>query len=365
MDGGRMGRGATLVAAITLGTLALLAGSGPDAAAGRPRPTEPPAPPTSWIYAYQRMVPAGWWAVAPDGSATRVATCAGDRQHGTPAGRVVTVVDVAGETYPVLGSTGVTQVARQRLVTRDGACGDERVAWEVPAGVRVDYPTWSQDGARIAVRAAQYDGGGIMTAQGIWVGDLDGSCGPGLCGTHLAVPFPMAQTGSAPGGEPLYVNLGAIPRWSVDGRTVVYSRLAAEPVPDRSGAYLGDVGAPGSSGTAGERRIPLEGEAVSPVFSPVDDRIAFLHPNRTSACRLNDLLITTRDGAVTPVIVGSALSACAIGGFDWSPDGASIAFNATSKSLARDDVWTIRVGASKATLVLSTPGAFYWVSGWR
>ena len=76
-------------------------------------------------------------------------------------------------------------------------------------------------------------------------------------------------------------------------------------------------------------------------------------------------MITTRSGAIQPVVAGSMLAGCAIGGFDWSPDGASIAFNATSKSLSRDDIWTIRVGASKASIVLSTPGAFYWVTGWR
>ena len=203
----------------------------------------------------------------------------------------------------------------------------------------------------------------MATAQGMWVGDLNGSCGPGLCGVHLAVPFPMVQSGTGPGDVPVYRSLVATPRWSIDGRTVVYSRPPAD---GSSGGelYLADLGAPGSTAVAEELRIPVEGVAASPVFSPVDDRIAFVHPNRTSACRLNDLLITTRTGQITPVIVGNTIAACAIGGIDWSPDGASIAFNASAKAMGRDDIWTIRIGA-KATLVLSTPGAFYWVTGWR
>jgi hypothetical protein len=354
-----------LIATIALGAVVLLAGSGSGSAvaAGRPKPTPPPTP-ASWIYAYQRAVPTGSWAVDPDGSGTRVETCAGDRQHRATGRRVITVEDVAGESYPIVMPSGVIQVARQRLVTRNEACEDARVAWEVPAGLRVDYPTWSQDGTRVAVKATQYDPAGVATAQGIWVGEVDGTCGPGLCGVRLAVPFPMVQAGTGPGAEPLYRGLTAIPRWSIDGRTVVYSRPPAD---GSSGGdlYLADVGAPGSAADGAEVRIPVEGIAASPVFSPVDDRIAFVHPNRTSACRLNDLLITTRTGEITPVIVGNTIAACAIGGIDWSPDGASIAFNASAKSMARDDVWTIRVGASKATMVLATTGALYWVNGWR
>ena len=44
MDGGRTGRRVAVVAAITLGTVALLAWTGPGVAAGRPKPTPPPAP---------------------------------------------------------------------------------------------------------------------------------------------------------------------------------------------------------------------------------------------------------------------------------------------------------------------------------
>ena len=181
---------------------------------------------------------------------------------------------------------------------------------------------------------------------------------------HLAVPFPMVQAATAPGGEPLYRSLGASPRWSIDGRTVVYGRVPADGSSGNE-VYVADVGERGSAGVAAEIRIPIAGSAFAPVFSPVDDRIAVLVANRTSACRLNDLVITTRSGAIQPVVAGSMLAGCAIGGFDWSPDGASIAFNATSKALSRDEIWTIRVGASKASLVLSTPGAFYWVTGWR
>jgi hypothetical protein len=333
-------------------------------AAGRPKPTAPPPAGTGAIYVYQRSVPTGSWAVAPDGSGLRVATCAGDWQHRASGRRVLTLEDVAGESYPVVWPDRVLQLARQRLLTRDEACSDTRVAWEAPAGLRLDYPTWSQDGARIAFKATQYDPAGVATAQGIWVGDLDGSCGPGLCGVHLAVPFPMVQSGTGPGGVPVYRGLTAIPRWSIDGRTVVYGRPPAD---GSSGGdlYLADVGAPASTAVAVELRIPVDGIAVSPIFSPVDDRIAFVHANRTSACRLNDLLITSRTGEVTPVIVGNTIAACAIGGIDWSPDGASIAFNAGAKAADRDDIWTIRVGASKATLALSTPGAWYWVNGWR
>ncbi len=210
----------------------------------------------------------------------------------------------------------------------------------------------------------QYDPAGVATAQGIWVGDVNGSCGPGVCGMHLAVPFPMVQAGTGPGAEPLYRNLTATPRWSIDGHTVVYGRPPAD---GSSGGelYLADVGGPGSAAVAAEGRIPVDGVGVSPVFSPVDDRIAFVHPSRTSAWRLDDLLITTRTGEITPLIVDNTIAACAIGGIYWSPDGASIGFNASAKAMRRDDIWAIRVGASKASLVLSTPGAFYWVTGWR
>ena len=213
--------------------------------------------------------------MAPDGSGRTHLTCAGDWQHRATGRRVITTENATGETYPVIGPNGVTQVERQRLVTRDETCGDARVAWEAPSGLRVGYPNWSQDGTRVAVSAMQYDAAGVAAAQGIWVGDIDGSCGPGLCNVHLAVPFPMVQAATAPGGEPLYRSLGASPRWSIDGRTVVYGRVPADGSSGNE-VYLADVGGRGSAGVAAEVRIPIAGSAVAPVFSPVDDRIAVL-----------------------------------------------------------------------------------------
>lgn len=364
MHGGHMGRGAALAATVMLGAVVLLAGTGPQAMAGRPKPTASPPAATGTIYASQRMAPAGSVAVNPDGTGLRPVDCSGDWQHRTTDRRVLIVESVAGETYPVATLNGLVQVPRQRLVTRDAACGDRQVVWEAPAGLWLDPATWSQDGSRIAVRAREYGTDGVMVDQGIWTGELDGSCGPGLCHPRLAVPFPMVQLLSGPGDVPIFGNLTATPRWSMDGRTVVYSR---PPVDGSEGGelYLADLGAPGSMVTSAETRIPVAGTAVAPVFSPVDDRIAFLLVNRTSACRLNDLLITTRSGELQPVVAGSMLAACSIGGFDWSPDGAWLAFNATNKAASRDDIWTIRVGASKASVVLSNPGAYYWVNAWR
>ena len=140
---------------------------------------------------------------------------------------------------------------------------------------------------------------------------------PALCGVHLAVPFPMVQSGTGPGDVPVYRSLVATPRWSIDGRTVVYSRPPADGT-SGSEVYLGDVGARGSTAVAEEIRLPLSGPAFAPVFSPVDDRIAVLLQYRTSTCRLNDLALMTRGGRIQPVVAGSMLAACAIGGFDWS-----------------------------------------------
>ena len=51
MHARRTGRRAVVVAVVTLGTVTLLVGTGPDVVAGRPKPTAPPARTT--IYAYQ------------------------------------------------------------------------------------------------------------------------------------------------------------------------------------------------------------------------------------------------------------------------------------------------------------------------
>ena len=252
-------------------------------------------------------------------------------------------------------------------MTRNEACDDVASPGRCRPASGWTTPTWSQDGTRVAVRAMQYDPAGVAS-------------GPGHLGRRhrrelRARPVQRAPRRPVPDGpgpgptrraEPLYRSLTATPRWSIDGRTVVYGRPPAD---GSSGSelYLADVGAARVCGRRGRGPDPgRRASASSPVFSPVDDRIAFVLANRTSACRLNDLRAHDANRLRSRRWSSAARSRPApSAGFDWSPDGASIAFNATTRPRARDDIWTIRVGASKATVVLSTPGAFYWVTGWR
>jgi Tol biopolymer transport system component len=353
------------VAAATGMTIALLAGSGVAAAGPKATATPPPAP-TTWIYV-ANQIGSTMWAVAPDGSGLHQVGCWGDWSHNGAPRRMLQAEAIPGVTMPVWRSSQIVQMDVRRIVTRDESCGDLQVLWTPPQGMLVNLPTWSIDGRRVAFAAQQHDDRGQLLEQGIWVGDLDGSCGAGLCNVHEAMPLPMIEYRRDEAAALVeYSAISPTMRWSPDDRSVVYTH----PVNGdlwTSALFLLDVGPEGTLATADEVRIPLGDHVIAAAFSPVDpNRLAVHLPNRTNACRNSDLALTTPSGgSIQWVTTPTNFASCSVGQWDWSPDGAWLAFNAFNKAGSRSEIWKIRPGAAKATLVLSTSGANYFVTGWR
>jgi hypothetical protein len=365
----RVRRGRTILVAATAACVAvtMLAGAG-GAAAGGPKPTATPPPAdTSWIYAVNRIgSPTTSWAVAPDGTGLHQDPCWGEWSRGDGPRRVLRVEDVPGETLTVWwGTAGFVQQPVRQIVSRNEACGDARIVYEAAPGMFLaGTATWSPDGRRVAFPAQRYDARGQMTDQGIWVGDVDGSCGTGLCNVHEGLVLPMVElTRDETAGMVQYAGMAPVASWSPDNRTVAYvHQLGGDPY--TRGAFTALLG---EGTTSDEVRVPVGDYVYAAAFSPVDgNRLAVHLPNRSNACRNSDLAIVSPTGVgLSWVTTSSNLAACSVGQWAWSPDGGWLAFNAAPKSGLRDDIWKIRPGAAKATLVLATPGAFYTVTGWR
>lgn len=357
-----------LAAAVGAGLVVALLVAAGGVAAGGPKPTATPPPAnTSWIYATNRVgAPTTFWAVAPDGSGLHRVPCWGDWSRGGSPRRVLRPEDVPGETLTAWwGTSGLIELPARQLVSRNEACGDAQVLWKAdPDMYLAGTAVWSPDGRRVAFPVQRYDPRGQMTDQGIWAGDLDGSCGPGLCNVHEAVPLPMIeQMRDDAAGLVLYAGLIPAASWAPDNRTVAYTHPVDGDIAT-TGLFTAVLG-PGGAGD--EVRVPVGDHVYAAAFSPVDaGRLAVHLPNRSNACRTSDLATVSPSGAgFTWVTTSSNLAACSVGQWDWSPDGSWIAFNAANKAASRDDVWKIRPGAAKASLVLSTAGAFYTVTGWR
>jgi hypothetical protein len=329
-----------------------------------------PQAPGGTIYFYRSTVPAGPYAVAPDGTALGALSCAGDRTHEAGARRVVRVEPVGG-TFVRFGWQGLIEEPVVRLVSTDDSCGDVQVLWEPGPGFVLTAPMWSLDGTRVALDVARYDATGQMLDQGIWVGDVT-PAGDGLDSVHLAIALPMIPASvQPPGGQVAYGVVTPLIRWAPDARRITYSGSRDPAGMDtRTTIVVADLGPGGTTAPGSERRVILNASSqYDPVFSPVpgDDRIAFVQTTSAKGCTRNDLFVTTSaGGAVRQVTTSKSATVCQLGRPDWSPDGRWLTFDGAPQSLTGNAIWTIAAdGSGKAVAIVLTARVTYYTPKWR
>jgi hypothetical protein len=258
------------------------------------------------------------------------------------------------------------------VVSRDESCGDPRVLWAPGAGYDLISASWSNDDRRVAIAGIHVDDRGQVIEQGIWVGELDGSCGSGLCNVRFAVQLPMVKgtTIGATGVTPYFIFNAIDPAWDAAGQRVVYSR-SSDPA-DASSFDRLDIGTICDAGSAPapDRQIPFSGSHGSqlmPAFSPVpgSDVIAYaeaLTGKGQSGTQI--FLITATGGTAVQLTTAKVTSAQRSTQPSWSPDGKWLAFAATGNS-----GWAISKvaadGKSKAVMLVSSNRESYAAPHWR
>jgi hypothetical protein len=311
-------------------------------------------------------------AVRPDGTGLTDVGCGWERTHaGSP--RRILQLERTDEILPVYIDSGSWWAyAVSQLVSLDESCGDRRVLWAPGAGYDLIEASWSNDDRRVAISGIHVDDRGEVIEQGIWVGELDGSCGSGLCNVRFAVQLPMVRgaTTSATGVIPYFIFNTIDPAWDAAGRRVVYAR---SPIPaDASSSfrlYIGTIGDVGSA-PAPDRQIPFTGShshQLMPVFSPVpgSDVIAYAEVLTGKGQSGTQIFLTTAGGGSTVQLTTTKVtSAQRSTQPSWSPDGKWLAFAASSNS-----GWAISKvaadGKSKAVALASSNRASYAAPHWR
>jgi len=213
---------------------------------------------------------------------------------------------LGGTIYRVgVDGTGLTALADDGLRIRSG-------------------PTWSPDGAWIAIRAAP----------------LDSPVGPRSVGSvHVIRPDGSGETLVSGDTRVWAATFG--PTWSADSRRVAYIRAAPD-VPDGTSghpdtieiAVLGDAG---WTRTALPDAGPLD-DQVMMAWSPIGARLAYMRNNRGPTAEGiigYELTVIDEDGKLRP-ITPEPLSQ----GFCWAPDGLRIAAITLDQRLVAFDVAT-------------------------
>ncbi|MCP9487546.1 MAG: hypothetical protein MSC30_17000 [Gaiellaceae bacterium MAG52_C11] len=164
-------------------------------------------------------------------------------------------------------------------------------------------PSWSPDGRRIAFTSTSSN-----SIQGLFVANADGSAIRQLTRHRTSRDAPF---------------LDAHPRWSPDGRRLLFHRYRN----NRTTLYL--VNADGSA----VRRI---GSGFEPAWSPDGSRIAFA--DRIGQFGKYDLYVANPDGTARQRITRNSVND---NDPDWSPDGLRLVFESNRNE--NTDVYTIRL----------------------
>ena len=180
-----------------------------------------------------------------------------------------------------------------------------RLTTDGDAGVSNQGPTWSPDGASIAYRHLQPDGGG-----GIWVMNADGS-------GHRALE-------SAGGFMDMW------PAWSPDGSRIAYTTNT-----DRGS----DIAVTNVDTGKREVVIEIDGFEDGAAWSPDGTQIVFRHNN--------DISVANADGSAVrplatppPTRINKPPLSGTPGNPSWAPDGTKIAYDLSASGDACS-IWTM------------------------
>jgi TolB protein len=242
----------------------------------------------------------------------------------------------------------------------DGS-GQTRMVAALGDGVDYSLPAWSPDGTRIAYTTWTNDDGAsqnirnVDQTSAIWTMNADGT------DRRLVVD-----------GAP---DQAWIPAWSPDGQWIAYtlsprSAPAAAAAPEAN-VEPGQIGPPSPSLGAsiwvvrpdgsGSRRVSAEGtDAINPVWSPDGQSIAF---NASAGSGGSDIRVAriTDEGFADAFSIAEDAGANDWGA-SWSPDGEHLLF--VSNRTGNDEIWRAPLGGSLQdveTMQLTDDEAADWV----
>ncbi|MBV9156090.1 MAG: PD40 domain-containing protein, partial [Acidobacteriaceae bacterium] len=264
-------------------------------------------------------------AWSPDGS--KIAYRAPDGIHVVNADGTNTVrlTTVAGDDNPQFSPDG-TKIAFTSWRSGTGqiwmmnADGSNQTALTSSSSLNVTAPSWSPDGAALAVSTGDASGN-----QGIAVMNADGT------GLHAIVSH-MATT-----LEPAWERI-LPPKPPFNGKLVFNSIGSTSPTtiyttnPD-------DTEVTNVSGVDG---------GFEPAWSPDGTRLAFLGNNPSGL----GIYVMDADGANRRLVVPSTTQPVVVG-LAWSGDGSKIAYTARNAAGASADIWTVNVDGTGNTDIIS------------
>jgi len=191
------------------------------------------------------------------------------------------------------------------------------------SGGGLHQPTWSPDGLRLAVDTAT-------------------GCSFHVCFSELW------RINSNDGGDPIRLEAGAVPNWSVNG-LIAFTHYSINPPP---GIWLVDPMRPGSS-----TKVPNSDGATTPDWSPNGEQLVFSSFQEGIG---QEIYVIDRDGSNLVRLTNNSVNEYYPA---WSPDGTKIVF--VREVGGTYDIWVMNADGTGGTQLTNTPTVYETSPAWQ